>query len=171
VPQRGDIRRLVKALHPDLLDPATSWYRRWYFVLRLAEEVERADRYAQPLAVMTITLPRTVQTMLYQLHGRVAEWLGSVADEALRVSDFPGVLAPDELAVFLPHAGRDVARRIATRVALRLESLTPVIGIAAFPEDGRGAEDLLAAARRRASGGFGRITDLRAYRERRWPRD
>ena len=138
---------------PALLDLRSTWYHRWYFELRLEEEFLRSKRYRRSFSIISIRLPSS--SMLSD-HDRAKfdRLLIRTALFSLRPTDLPGILAPDELAVLLPETSRAGAASVASRLGEELGDYAPVIGLAAFPGDGRHLRGLLAHAQSREGGVF-----------------
>jgi PleD family two-component response regulator len=131
---------------------------RRYFSDRLALETARAERYRVPLSLTLLASDGEGDARFVEL-ARVAR------DEA-RNTDLVARIAPNELAVILPHTALAESRSFGERVRRRLASegarTTASVGIAAHDPGavvrGDGAERLLEEARAalesaRASGG------------------
>ena len=137
--------------------------------LRLEEEVDRARMYRRPLALMRISLeplesPRPSGAEREAVGRAVARCVQS----ALRITDVPFACGDDCIVAILPETDRLDARRLASRLAAALRAATfhvrpeggravrrPVmdhaivrVGLAAFPEDGATAGELLEASAR-----------------------
>jgi GGDEF domain-containing protein len=132
--------QLFHQLH-GLLDWNNGWYQKWYFMLRLEEEVLRSIRYHHPFAVLSITL----ETKPHDKAGRqeLDKLLAELAFDGFRETDIQGVLNLDELAVILPETDRAGAEIVSDRLAGRLAPFAPRLGVALFPSDGGTAEELL----------------------------
>jgi diguanylate cyclase (GGDEF)-like protein len=144
-------------------DQLTGFYNHRYLHERLGEEVIRAQRSRRPLSVLMIDLDdfKLVNDTFGHLFGdRVLAWAGELIRSTLRGSDVPARYGGDEFAVILPETDGEAARRVAERIlqacrmrAFRGESRGPLpiglsIGLATFPTDARGAQELVAAADR-----------------------
>ncbi|MPZ47956.1 MAG: hypothetical protein GEU75_01335 [Dehalococcoidia bacterium] len=140
--RRGDLPGSFTAL----LDPATAWYRRWYFLLRLDEELEKARRTERPTAVIGIKLPIAASGLVVGVSDRLRGRLACIANAALRPGDFPGCIGDDQLAVFLPGTDWLQALPLAEKLGQELNAFSPRLGLAVFPADGRDALELLLAA-------------------------
>ena len=142
-------------------DPLTGFFNHRYLHERLGEEVIRAGRTRQPLALLMIDLDdfKLVNDTFGHLFGdRVLTWTAERIRSTLRASDIPARYGGDEFAVILPETDREAAERVAERIleafagdAFQAEARGPVpvgvsVGIAVHPRDGRTAPALIAAA-------------------------
>lgn len=128
------------------------------------EEIQRAQRSGEPLAVLVIDLDRfkLVNTRLGHAAGdRALKEVAAVLTATLRRVDVVGRLAGEEFAVLLPAADAQAAAKAAERLRLAIASVRPEGGeltlsgslggalIAHIPPDARPAEvfrDLLQEA-------------------------
>ena len=143
-------------------DPLTGLPDAGAFHARVAEELARARRHALPAAVLSLDLDR-----LGELNARYGRDVGDavLAETALvlklqlRESDVIARLGGDDFGILLPETDRNAALRCADRVRRALEDhrfarvtrVSASAGVAACPEDGVDAAELLAAAERAAS--------------------
>jgi hypothetical protein len=154
---------------PDLIDPETAWYRDWYFMTRLEDEVQRSVEFGLQLALVVIrwtplseSTPKSVSAFLSM---RLA-----LARDDLRVSDVPGRLSESEFAVYLPHSGARAAEALITLLREAFRGLSLSFGMAVCPSDAVTAAGLLEAGRRSADHVSSKVVDLEAYRQRRLTR-
>ena len=161
-----DRRDLLGSL-ADLLDPATCWYQRWYFLLRLEDEIYASLSSRRPTSLIAIRIPLAGTDMATRLDEGLRRRLSQVASEVLRPGDLPGSISEGELAVYLPETDIEEAERIALRLQAALASFSPRLGLATSPVDGTTAYDLLVAALRFNLRPLPRIADLESYRRRR----
>jgi diguanylate cyclase (GGDEF)-like protein len=142
-------------------DQLTGFFNHRYLHERLGEEVVRSQRSKTPLAVLMIDLDgfKLVNDTFGHLFGdRVLAWVAEELRATLRASDIPARYGGDEFAVILPDTDRDAAWLAAQRIlaalgerAFQSPDRSPVsigcsIGVAAYPLDGRTAQDLIARA-------------------------
>ena len=142
-------------------DQLTGFFNHRYLHERLGEELVRAQRSKTPLAVMMIDLDgfKLVNDTFGHLFGdRVLAWVAEELKATLRASDVPARYGGDEFAVILPDTDREAAWQAAQRIlealserAYQSPDRSPVsigcsIGVAAYPADGRTAQDLIAQA-------------------------
>jgi len=123
----------------DLFERSIAWYRRWYFLLRLEEEILRAGRYERPLALIGLRLKSESRGDVERLQAA----LKRVSTEELRSTDIPGALGLDEYAVILPETDRRGGEVVVTRLQQALSTFSPDCRIAVFGEDGGESSALL----------------------------
>ena len=149
-------------------DPLTSLYNHRYFQEELAHEVERAERYGQPLSVLMLDVDRFKEvndTYGHQMGDTLLSYVAQAIAAKLRSSDVAARYGGDEFAVILPETDQTKALAVAEKLSeaisadhrwqgALLDNLGVGIsfGVAAFPDDGRTADDLLGAADRRLYG-------------------
>lgn len=144
-------------------DALTGLLNRREFDRILAEEVERADRFGQPLALVTIDVDHFKR--INDTHGHpagdavlreVARRLGSLVRTADRVARIGG----EEFAIVLVQAGVEAAEEVAGRICRLIRetafpigatvtlSVTASVGVAACPRHATTATGLLSASDR-----------------------
>jgi len=141
-----------------LKDSLTDVYNQRYFVIRVEEEFQRYTRFAQPLALAFVGVDRFPDLTRRFGHRAGDEVLRDVARLLLRHSrsfsvitrhsdsTFAVILANTPKVGALVYAGR--LRAVIEQHAFAHGPLTASLGVAALPDDGTTADDLLAAADR-----------------------
>lgn len=161
----GLSRRLRDLAYRDSL---TGLYNHRYFQEELAHEVERAQRYGQPLSLLMLDVDHFKQvndTYGHMMGDTLLSYVAQALAGRLRSADVAARYGGDEFAVILPETDQTQAVAVAEKLTTALsadrrwqsallESLGVGIsfGVAAFPDDGRSADDLLGAADRRLYG-------------------
>jgi diguanylate cyclase (GGDEF)-like protein len=146
-------------------DPLTGLHNRRLFAESLEKELNRARRYGQPLALVTLDLHRFKEVNDQHGHPRGDDVLRAAAatlKKALRTSDSAFRIGGDEFALLLPQTDSPQALALCRRVqAVFAEMLQPLQlaltvgmdhGVAIFPQDAEHADQLI------------RISDERLYR-------
>jgi len=144
-------------------DQLTGCFNHRFLHERLGEEIVRAQRARRPVSLLMLDLDdfKLVNDTFGHLFGdRVLAWTAELIRSTLRSSDVPARYGGDEFAIILPETDPDEAAAAAQRIleAFRAhpfvgEQRGPVpiaasIGVATFPDSGRTATDLIAAADR-----------------------
>ena len=156
---RAEVVRLRALAMSDAL---TGLPNRRYLDARLASEVARARRFAQPLSVLAIDVDdfkRVNDTWGHDKGDEVLRWVGAFLRSQLRACDVACRVGGDEFVAILPGTTREGAERLAARLRVTLDDLRsgsghgdhPVklsIGGAALGADASDAAALLAAADR-----------------------
>lgn len=105
------------------LDRHSGLLAEWYFLLRAGDELERARRFEEPLALVSVSGTCDV-----------LEKARDVVGHGLRHIDIAGDLG-DSLAVLLPHTDRAGATIYASR--LQNEVRGGGVTVLAYPDDGQ----------------------------------
>ena len=141
------------------IDPKTGLFNARHFAAALRDELARSERFERPMAVIMadLDLLREVNNAYGHLAGDAV--LGGVAEvfrRQLRPYDIPARFGGEEFAVLLPETTIDQALEIAERVRRAVAgtlfevetSSEPIratlsVGVAAFPQDGLDANELI----------------------------
>ncbi|MBI4051266.1 MAG: diguanylate cyclase [Elusimicrobia bacterium] len=146
-----------------LYDALTQLPLRRYFMQRFQEEIYRAERFNQPLALLWLDIDYFKQindTYGHQLGDQVIKEVGRIILKNLRKIDFPCRYGGDEVLILLPQAKEEEAKAIASRLVQEIRDLRmPVkfstsqviqasvsLGIATFPGDAGSLEELMQRA-------------------------
>jgi diguanylate cyclase (GGDEF)-like protein len=142
-------------------DPLTNVFHHRYLKTRLEEEIERARKSNQPVAVLMLDLDnfKLVNDTYGHLIGDEAlRLVTAVLHSACRTSDVIGRYGGDEFMIVLPETSPAQAINIAERIDVELaaQELRPnggapiplhcSIGLASFPREGDSAAELVAKA-------------------------
>ena len=140
-------------------DPLTGLLNHQAFTRELELEVERAQRYGHPLALVFFDVDRfkAVNDTLGHPEGdRVLRLVASALRETLRRTDVAGRMGGDEFAASLVETEPEAAGQVLARLVDRLDELaaagelppgfTISPGMAHYPADGRDADWLFRAA-------------------------
>ncbi len=157
-----ELARVTQALSvASFRDALTGLYTHGVFQERLREEVARAQRAGQPLALLLIDVDGFAQVNKAigyqagdQILRRIGELIGGADGGQTRTSDIAARLGGEEFALLLPETTKAGAIAKANRVRETISAadlpgqqrLTVTIGMAALPDDAASAESLLAAA-------------------------
>jgi diguanylate cyclase (GGDEF)-like protein len=143
-------------------DALTGLSNRRVFHETLDAEIRRSRRYRWPVTVLMLDLDHfkdVNDSFGHMLGDLVLERVGGIVRHAVRDADAACRFGGEELAVVLPETAREGGYAVAERIRRRVEkafqgrpvdghdiSMTVSAGLAAFPEDGLHADELLARA-------------------------
>ena len=142
-----------------LTDYLTNLFNRRYFMQRGAEELKRANRNTQPLALLMLDIDefkKVNDTYGHEAGDLALKQVALALKSSLREIDILGRMGGEEFAVLLPNTLLDNATLLAERIRqsianipfqMSVEALiipiTISIGVAAYTEDMSGIDDLL----------------------------
>jgi diguanylate cyclase (GGDEF)-like protein len=138
-------------------DSLTGLYVRRYFMVKLHEEVHRAERYNNILSIVMADLDRFKNindTYGHDAGDRVLKDIGRFLQQNVRDVDMVARYGGEEFVIMIPEAAKDAAYILSERLRkkfarLKFENLPQItisLGIATYPFDGKEAEDLLRKA-------------------------
>jgi two-component system, NtrC family, response regulator AtoC len=124
-----------------------------YFETRVAEELDRADRYKRPLSILMVGLnhdgekdEEANENLLKVKYPKAVEYLKGM----VRTMDILAHYGKFELEILLPETGKTEALRLAKRITTEKiidRKLFFSVGIATFPEDGQSSDILIEKSR------------------------
>ena len=144
-------------------DALTGLFNRRHFNQQLEDNVRRATRYEEPLALIFLDVDhfKLVNDKFgHQVGDRCLQELAETLRESVRDSDQLARIGGEEFAILLIRADRDLAVSIAERVRSRIDDLvleedaalpldlTASLGLAFFREDGDDPKSLMRSADR-----------------------
>ncbi|OGR44489.1 MAG: hypothetical protein A2X35_00030 [Elusimicrobia bacterium GWA2_61_42] len=143
-----------------LTDGLTGLWRRGALDEKIREEIRRASAFKTTLGFMIADIDhfkRLNDTYGHQFGDAVLKRVAQLLKSGVYETDFVGRYGGEEFGIVLPRADSAGLLRKAEAVRARIEAevfsqglekvrLTVSIGIAHFPKDGRGPEELVAAA-------------------------
>jgi diguanylate cyclase (GGDEF)-like protein len=183
-------RHLAVSLHNTVLyekvkdlsmrDSMTGLYNFRHFLETLRQEIERAERYDEPLSCIMLDIDnfKSVNDNYgHQVGDLVLKELARSVSISVRSSDIPARYGGDEFCIVLPKTDKNLALKLAQRLMTQFSGkeiritdesqrvkVTISIGIAAFPEDTRNMDELMRMADealyRAKSQGKNRIVDF-----------
>ncbi len=138
-------------------DSLTGLYVRRYFMVKLQEELLRAERYNNILSIVMADLDgfkNINDTYGHDAGDRVLKAIGKFFQQNIRDVDVVARYGGEEFVIMIPEAAQDAAYILSERLRkqlskLKLENMPPItisLGIATFPSDGRELEDLIKKA-------------------------
>jgi two-component system cell cycle response regulator len=153
--------RYHNAKEKAFIDDVTGVYNARYLLSAADNEIQRAERYGNPLSVLFLDLDRF--KLVNDVHGHLIgsetlRVLSKLLGQCVRQVDTLARYGGDEFTILLVDTPHDVALRIAERIRERVEAylfeaghegtlrLTISIGVSTCPEHGESREPLLDAA-------------------------
>lgn len=138
-------------------DSLTGLYVRRYFMVKLQEELHRAERYNNILSVVMADLDQFKNindTYGHDAGDRVLKAIGKFLQKNIRDVDVVARYGGEEFVLMIPEATKDAAHSLSERIRTQLSelkfenlpSITISLGIATFPYDGSAPEDLIRKA-------------------------
>ncbi len=138
-------------------DSLTGLYVRRYFLVKLNEEIHRAERNKKIISVILADLDNFKEindTYGHNAGDRALEAISHYLQKNIRNVDAIARYGGEEFVMLIPDADKDTAFRLAERLRkgldkAKLENMPPItvsFGIATFPADGRDVEDLIKKA-------------------------
>lgn len=138
-------------------DSLTGLYVRRYFLVKLQEELHRAERYDNILSVVMADLDHFKNindTYGHDAGDRVLKTIGQFLQQNIRDVDMVARYGGEEFVLMIPEAANDAALILSERLrnqlsALKIGDFPPItisLGIATFPYDGSDMEDLIKKA-------------------------
>ena len=157
--QRGAMERVIELSRTD---PLTSLFNRSQRFLTLEQEVSRTRRSDRGFCVLMIDVDglKAINDTAGHLRGDdILRALGAIIHGSIRTVDSAYRYSGDEFVVLLPETDIVGAFVVAEKIRLGAEEVSLVaggmepmtsvsIGLVSHPEDGMGAEELMAAADR-----------------------
>jgi len=136
-------------------DPLTELLNRRALIDKLNEEIERAQRYATPLALAMVDVDEFKQvndTYGHDVGDQVLKRIASVLNEATRTADVVARHGGEEFCVLCPHLALPKAEKVMERLRYLIETdeaepnVTVSIGVTAAPPSPLHLDDLLSLA-------------------------
>jgi len=152
--------RLSRAEIDAITDALTGLYNHRYLHERLSEELHRARELRRPLSLLFCDLDHFKgynDTLGHSAGDAVLREVAHVIEQSVRNVDVAARYGGEEFVVLLVETGRETALEVAERIRERLHAagfsangvpLTMSIGVAGYPDDADGREDLLNKADR-----------------------
>ena len=138
-------------------DSLTGLYVRRYFMVKLQEEIHRAERYTKRLSVIMADLDRFKKindTYGHDVGDRALKAISVFLQKNIRDVDVIARYGGEEFVMLIPDADKESAFCLAERLReelakVTLEELPPLtisLGIATYPSDGTDLEELIKKA-------------------------
>ena len=138
-------------------DSLTGIYVRRYFMVKLQEEIHRAERYDKIISIIMADLDRFKNindTYGHDAGDRALKAISHFLQKNIRDVDAIARYGGEEFVMLIPDADKDAAFNLAERLReelakIKLDNLPAIsisFGIATFPTDGTEVEDLIRKA-------------------------
>jgi len=145
-------------------DPQTALLHRWYFELRVTEEITRYRRYGPSVTVLVVRPANRSEVNPSKEMGEID--LVQVFAQTLRSVDMAARVGELEYAVCLPQTDAEGALAAAERILSKHANDDLIVGVAVCPDDGEDVESLLDKAQRTPSTEMGKVADIRRGSQR-----
>lgn len=137
-----------------ITDELTGLYNRRHLLLRMNDEVNRANRFVQEFSIVFLDVDefkRYNDTYGHETGDRALAEVGQVLSRVARSTDILARYGGEEFVLLLPTTGREEALVAAERIRIAVEEhvfprrkrLTVSVGVATFPEDAADPLELL----------------------------
>jgi diguanylate cyclase (GGDEF)-like protein len=157
---RAQRRTRDAAIRLSTIDSLTGLFNRTFFFAAIEREIARSARSGRGFCLLLMDLDelKTINDRLGHFHGdRVLRGVGLVITRGVRQIDTPARYGGDEFVVLLPETDPAGAFVVAEKIRLGVTSMpveTPEdgprpslsIGVVAYPDDGRTADELIVSA-------------------------
>ena len=159
---RKAVEEKIRVLNSELeqlamTDFLTGLFNRRFFIQRSTDEVKRAKRNAEPLALLMLDFDefkKVNDTFGHETGDLALQQVASVMSTSLREIDILGRMGGEEFAVLLPNTSLEEALLLAERVRQSIENIsfekskgllkiTASIGVAAFTDEMSDIDDLI----------------------------
>jgi diguanylate cyclase (GGDEF)-like protein len=138
-------------------DSLTGLYVRRYFMVKLQEEIHRADRYNKIFSVIMVDLDRFKNindTYGHDAGDRALKAISQFLQKNIRDVDAIARYGGEEFVMLIPDADKDAALCLAERLRDELSrtrvgelpQITISLGVASYPTDGTDIEELIKKA-------------------------
>lgn len=153
-----NVEFIARARQLAYLDGLTGIFNRRFFELRILEEIERANRYDHPLAVIMVDIDhfkRLNDEFGHMLGDEALRQVSKIFSMHLRKGDVVCRYGGEEFAMLLPETTAENAAEVAEKLRARIAQhnfpgvarpVTASAGVAAFPKFGRTRDAIVAAA-------------------------
>jgi diguanylate cyclase (GGDEF)-like protein len=108
-----------------ITDPLTGLHNYRFFMEKITEEVNRAERYNRPLSIITMDIDNFKSYNDTHGHLRGDDLLrifGSVIKQQTRITNFPCRTGGEEFTVILPETEKNEAVQLAERLRIAIEN-------------------------------------------------
>jgi diguanylate cyclase (GGDEF)-like protein len=161
--QLGQVLDTISVYHQtrelSITDELTRVFNRRYFNQRFEREMQRAQRYHRPLALIMLDIDHF--KVFNDTHGHlwgdaVLKQVAQTLEESLRKADILARFGGEEFVVLLPEIDKAHGQQVAEKLRRAIETtefpkaktqplgrITVSLGLASFPEDAEGGSDLI----------------------------
>lgn len=120
-----DLRRMALLEKESITDPLIGIYNKRYLNRRLADEVARAKRHAQPLSILMVDIDhfKSINDRFgHQAGDLTLSYLGDLILDSIRQFDIAARFGGEEIVIIAPNTTAHAARELAERLRRMVES-------------------------------------------------
>lgn len=155
-----NVRLISRLNRMAVTDPMTGLFNRRRFNRALQDEIERAQRFAEPVALLILDIDKFKSindTYGHAAGDEVIKGVAEVLREVTRSVDVVSRIGGEEFSVILPKTAKREGIQVAEKIRKEMEkrrfelgktsrNVTISLGVSVFPQDGTEAETLMNCA-------------------------
>ena len=140
-------RQVQRGKRLAIVDPETTLLKRWYFELRLSEELVRRQRYGSSITVLAVErldVPRSGDPASHSEQPELD--FVQMLTHGLRALDFATKVSDGRYCMCLPHTEKSGAQAIAVRLAKEVGRARIAVGVSEYDASEKEARSVIERA-------------------------